>query len=120
MFKTKCVLFGTGPVFPLGDVAASVDFHCQSLGFKLNFVMGEPLDQGSVTRDKVGIEFMLTPSNFDAKSHPGWTYSFVENFDLLYAEAAAHSVKFTQPLANRDHGMREFEMLDLNGFRLRF
>ena len=120
MFKTKCVLFGTGPVFPVSDVAASVDFYCQSLGFKLDFVMGEPPDHGSVTRDKVGIQFTLTSSNFDAKSYPGWTYLFVENIDLLYAEATARNVEFTQPLGNRDHGMREFEMLDLNGFRLRF
>jgi ParB-like chromosome segregation protein Spo0J len=27
---------------------------------------------------------------------------------------------FTQPLGTREHGMREFEILDLNGFRLRF
>ena len=62
MFPKKCTLFGTGPVFPVSDVAASVDFYCQSLGFKLDFMMGEPAD----------------------------------------------------------HGIREFEMRDLNGFRLRF
>ncbi len=42
MFKKKSVLFGTGPVFPVSDVVASVDFYCQSLGFKLDFVMGDP------------------------------------------------------------------------------
>ena len=120
MFKKKCTLFGTGPVFPVSDVVASVDFYCKSLGFKLDFVMGEPPDHGSVTRDKVGVQFTLTRSPFDAKSYPGWTYMFVENIDLLHADFMAHKVEITQPPRSRAQGMREFEMLDLNGFRLRF
>ncbi|MBL8524988.1 MAG: VOC family protein [Betaproteobacteria bacterium] len=120
MFKKKCALFGTGPVFPVNDVGASVDFYCQTLGFTLDFVMGDPPDHGSVTRDKVGIQFTRSPEPFDARAYPGWTYFFVENIDLFYAELAARGVNVTQALESRDHGMREFEIRDVNGFRLRF
>ncbi len=38
--KTKPEFFGTGPVIPVHDVQATVDFYCEVLGFDLDFVMG--------------------------------------------------------------------------------
>lgn len=119
--KSKHYQFiGVGPVIPVPDVEAAVGFYCEQLGFKLDFVMGDPPDHGSVTCGKVGIQFTLADVPFVASDYPGWFYVFVENIDALAAQYARHGVVVSRALQSHEHGMREFEILDLNGYRLRF
>jgi len=113
-------LFGVGPVLPVHDVAKTVEFYCSMLGFELDFVMGTPPDHGSVTRGRVGIQFTLAPAEFVVTSFPGWIYIFVDNIDTLHSEYLERDVQITRPLESCEHGMRELEIQDLNGFRLRF
>jgi hypothetical protein len=82
--------------------------------------MGQPPDHASVTRGRVGIQFTLLHEPFDAHSYPGWFYFFVEGIDALANEYSERNVTFTRPIRTEDHGMREFEVSDVNRFRLRF
>ncbi len=41
LMKAKPELFGTGPVIPVHDVQATVDFYCDVLGFELDFCHGD-------------------------------------------------------------------------------
>lgn len=116
----RCTFIGSGPVLPVPDVELAVTYYCSVLRFTRDFVMGDPPDHGSVTRDRVGIQFTLPPKPYDASGYPGWTYLFVDDVDALAAEYERRGVTFTQPLTTHDHGMREFEIRDLNGYRLRF
>ncbi len=85
LLKTPATcLIGSGPVFPVRDVAASVAYYCDSLGFDLDFVMGEPPTHGSVTRGGVRIQFTRSTDSFIPKDYPGWTYLFVEGIDALH------------------------------------
>lgn len=113
-------LIGSGPVFPVLDIAASVAFYCDVLGFDLDFVMDEPPTHGSVTRGGVGIQFTRSTSSFHPREYPGWTYVFVDGIDALYARYRSQGVEITRPLEPHDHGMKEFEVQDADGFRLRF
>ena len=120
-FKSRQPNFiGMGPVMPVADIEATVAYYCDVLGFERDFVIGDPPDHGSVTRCRVGIQFTLQRNTFTARDYPGWFYVFVENVDAIAAEYEQRGVRFTQLLASREHGMREFEILDINGFRLRF
>jgi len=110
-------LFGVGPVLPVHDIEAAAKFYCDRLGFVLDFVMD---GHGSVVRCSVGIQFTQAPDNFDARAFPGWTYIFTENIDSLYAEYLSKSVAITSELGDKAHGMREFEIEDPHGFKLRF
>ena len=116
----RCQFIGIGPVLAVSDVQATVDFYCRQFGFVLDSVMGEPPDHGSVTRGKVGIQFTLCTDSKVALSYPGYFYLFVENIDVLAAEYRDRGIAFSQALQTQDHGMREFEVVDLNGFRLRY
>jgi catechol 2,3-dioxygenase-like lactoylglutathione lyase family enzyme len=102
------------------DIHAAVDFYCNTLGFEPDFVMGDPPTHGSVTRCRVGIQFTTAPASFDPGSYPGYNYFFVDRIDDLHAEYAAKDLQITRSLSNHDHGMREFEIQDCQGFRLRF
>lgn len=110
-------LFGLGAVLPVPDIAAAATFYCDALGFKLDFVMD---GHGSVVRDRVGIQFTTAPPGFRAADYPGWTYVFTENVDALYEQYRTAGVTITRELETQPHGMREFQIEDLNGFRLRF
>lgn len=115
-----CNFIGVGPVIPVPDVEAAVAFYCDQLGFDLDFVMGDPPDHGSVTQGRVGVQFTLAHAPAAASRYPGWFYFFVEGIDALATDYSARGLHFTQPLGDREYGMREFELTDLNGFRLRF
>lgn len=121
IFKSKgCEFIGVGPVLPVPDVEAAVVYYCEQLGFDRDFVMGDPPDHGSVTRGRVGVQFTLVASSLSSTDFPGWFYFFVENIDILAASYEQRGIEFTQALSTREHGMREFEVRDLNGYRLKF
>ena len=120
LLKIKPKIFGTGLVLPVHDINAAVDFYCDTLGFDHDFVMGDPPTHGSVTRCRVGIQFTNAPAGFDPAGYPGYTYFFVDNIDKLHAEYRKKNVRVTRDLESHDHGMREFEIADCDGFRLRF
>ncbi len=115
-----CRFIGVGPVIPVPDVEAAVAFYCDQLGFDRDFVMGDPPSHGSVTRGRVGVQFTLAREPAEGSRYPGWFYFFVERIDGLAGEYSGRGLNFTQPLGDREHGMREFEIADLNGYRLRF
>lgn len=121
IFKPKrCEFVGVGPVIPVPDVEAAVVYYCKELGFDRDFVIGDPPDHGSVTRGRAGIQFTSPVAGFSADDYPGWIYFFVESIDSLAEGYEQRGIAFTQPLGTREHGMREFEIKDLNGYRLRF
>lgn len=115
-----CHLFGSGAVLPVTDIPATMTYYREYLGFAGEGVWGEPPTHGDVTRDRVGIQFTKAPDGFDATSYPGWTYIFVENIDQLYEEYCSKGVTMLREIESHAHDMREFEIQDLNGFRLRF
>ncbi len=117
--EVKAELFGAGPVLPVPDVRAAVEYYQQILGFSIDFVE-EPPEHGSVTRGRVGIQFTHVSDSQMPHDYPGWTYIFVTNIDALYEEYQGKGAAFTRGLESHAHGMREFELKDLNGHRIRF
>lgn len=114
---TAAKLFGVGPVLPVHDLPASAAFYCEKLSFEMDFVEA---GHGSVTRGRVGIQFTQAPPDYQARDYPGWTYFFVDNVDSLCAEFLARGVTLTRELTSHAHGMREFQIEDLEGHKLRF
>lgn len=84
--------FGTTPVLPVPDVRAAVAYYCDRLGFTFDALTDDdPPTHGSVTRDRVGIQFTQV-ANAPAP-YAGWTYIFVTNVDQLVADYRAKGVK---------------------------
>lgn len=113
-------LFGTGPVLPVTDVHAAVAFYRDVLGFHVDFELENPPSHASVTRCGVGIQFTHVDAAAVRTPYAGWTYLFVNDIDALHAEFVSRDATVTQSLGSRSHGMREFEIRDLSGHRLRF
>jgi catechol 2,3-dioxygenase-like lactoylglutathione lyase family enzyme len=114
------------PCFPVADVAATIRWYEQHLGFTGDpFPQHEPFVFGILRRD--GVEIMLQrvpgyekPNLYDSRSGGVWdAYLRIRGINELY-EAVKHKLDIKQPLRKQPYDLWEFEVMDLNGYILVF
>lgn len=113
------------PVIAVSDVGATVALYRDKLGFAVDFVHGEPPVYARVSREKVQMNF----TSSDEAHPPGsvWYY-FIglghvdgpANLDELYQEYCERGVKITMPPTVQPYGLREFEIEEPEGVKIRF
>ena len=107
---------GVTPILNVGNLAASMDYYVNKLGFSKRWAWGEPPTFGCVARDKVSI-FLCE----GAQGRPGtWLMIFVDDVDALYADYKQRGANVLQPPTNMPWDTREMHVEDLDGHRLRF
>jgi catechol 2,3-dioxygenase-like lactoylglutathione lyase family enzyme len=103
-------------VLAVGDIAAAVDFYTTKLGFKLGFTWGDPPTFAGVNLGKV--QMFLQKGTPDPK---GCSVSFlVGDADELYEFHRANGVEVAEEIADREYGVRDYAVRDLNGYYLSF
>ena len=122
------ILKEIAPFFIVKNLAASIDFYNQKLGFKTDLVV--PEDDpffGIVSRDNVRIilkhitEFIHPVPNHTRHEWAKWdAFIWVSDPDALFAEYQSRGLAFHEPLANTDDGLRAFELKDHDGYVLGF
>ena len=104
------------PCLSVPDISASVDFYINKLGFTVGFTVGTPPTFAGLNLDAVQI--FLSQG---APNPQGCSLNFVVgNADDLYAFHRANGVEISAPIEDRDYGLRDYSILDLNGYRLSF
>src|SRR5687767_5083257 len=104
------------PCLSVPDVAAAVNFYTNKLGFTQAFTVGTPPTFGGVNLDAVQIFLSQGTAN-----PQGCSLNFVVgNADDLYAFHRANGIEIAVPIEDRDYGLRDYSVLDLNGYRLSF
>ncbi len=102
------------------NIRASIDFYTGALGFNCDS-FSEELGWASLSKD--GIELMLaTPNEHMPFEKPGFTgslYFNVDDVDSLWKQLE-NRVSVCYPLEEFDYGMKEFAILDNNGYMLQF
>ena len=116
------------PFFIVKNLAASLDFYNQKLGFKTDLVV--PEDDpffGIVSRDNVRILLKeIAPDILPVPNHTRHEWARWDAFiwssdpDALFAEYQSRGLAFHQPLADTDDGLRAFELKDHDGYVLCF
>ncbi len=107
---------GTVPIFSVKDVSVSIQYYVEKLGFRKHWDWGDPPTFASVTRDEVEIFLCL-----QTQGRPGtWVYVAVEDVDALHEELTRTGADIRQPPTNLPWHMREMNVADLDGHRLRF
>jgi len=100
----------------VGDIPAAVDFYTTKLGFKLGFTWGDPPTFAGVNLGKV--QMFLQKGTPNPK---GCSVSFlVGDADQLYEFHRANGVEVAQEIADREYGIRDYAVRDLNGYYLSF
>jgi uncharacterized glyoxalase superfamily protein PhnB len=98
------------------DIPAAVDYYLSKLGFTCSFTWGVPPTYAGVNLGNVQMFLQKgTPA-------PGGCSVFfvVENADDLYEFHQSSGAEITAPIADRDYGMRDYAVRDLDGYHLSF
>jgi predicted enzyme related to lactoylglutathione lyase len=108
-------------IFPVEDPLATAKFYQQKLGFDITFTWGEPPDYVVTNREHaVNIHFVKKQDDFRPSQQHVSQYIFVHEVDKLYQELVESGVEILRPVKTQEWGMREFDILDPNGFMLCF
>jgi catechol 2,3-dioxygenase-like lactoylglutathione lyase family enzyme len=112
--KVECEQHHAGFVVP--DVLAAVDFYTTKLGFQRGFTWGEPPTFAGVNLGQAQIFLEQGAPHPEGCS----VYFLVGNADELHDFQRASGVEVTAPLGDREYGLRDYAVRDLNGYRLVF
>jgi catechol 2,3-dioxygenase-like lactoylglutathione lyase family enzyme len=98
------------------DLQAAIEFYTTKLGFDLAFTWGDPPSFAGVNLG--GVQVFMTPG----EPHPESCslYFVVTDADELCAYHRANGVEIVQPPQDREYGLRDYGVRDLNGYYLNF
>lgn len=104
------------PSLAVSDVPAAVAFYTTKLGFTLDFTGGDPPTFAGVSLGRVQMFLEQGTPNPTSSA----VYFVVSHADELYAFHRANGVEILHPPADRQYGLRDYDVLDLTGYRLAF
>jgi uncharacterized glyoxalase superfamily protein PhnB len=112
-------LRGAAPVFVVQDVLRSVEHYRDVLGFQTEFLYGEPTSYAGVERGNVLIHLQAARQS---RKQPGQAAInvFVSDVDALYEELKARGARLMNAPKDYPYGMRDFNVLDLDGNEICF
>ena len=118
--KSEKLFSHASPVWPVKDIYQSLDYYKNQLGFKVKFTWEDPITYAVIKRD--GISIHLTTDDDATKNDIPKTalFIFVHDVDKVYDEFLKKDIKIIAPIGNRDYGMRDFDIEDIDGYRLIF
>ncbi|HMG33226.1 MAG TPA: VOC family protein [Blastocatellia bacterium] len=123
---TRPEISGISPFFIVQDIAASLSFYRDRLGFDIMFegpandvFFGIVRRGGAMIMLKdVGVDPL---PNYRREPSARWdAYLDVPDPDALAAEFSSRNVEFSQPLKDTHDGLRGFELKDADGYVLFF
>jgi len=120
--------WAVAPYFLVHDVVSSSNYYRDVLGFSFDRLWGEPpsfcmVERGSVVIMLAQVEedVALRPNNLASREGGAWdAYIWVADADALHAEFVGRGATIARELCDQEHGCRDFDVLDCNGYRLCF
>ena len=119
MTEEHPMMVGAATVFVVTDIAKSVEHYRDALGFTVTFQYGKPTYYACLCRDEVALHLLASHETKRLPSNGG-VCVFVKDVDGIHAEFAARGAKVIKPPQNYDYGMRDFDVVDLDGNHLTF
>ncbi|MEO0804362.1 MAG: bleomycin resistance family protein [Cyanobacteria bacterium J06642_2] len=112
---TRCKFDGLTPILSVRSISTSIDYYTNMLGFTKDWDWGEPPTFASVSRDCICI-FLCEGGQGQSGT---WMSIFVDDVDALHEEYEAKGAIVRQEPTNFAWGMREMNVEDPDGHRLR-
>lgn len=103
------------PILNVSDMQQSLGYYTTQLGFEIAWEWGEPTGFACVKRGNVEI-FMCCDAQGGG---PNWMSIFVDDVDALYEQYKTSGAIVRQPPTNFPWGVREMNIEDPDGHRLR-
>jgi len=112
-------LCGAATVLVVQDVLRSVEYYRDVLGFRTEFVYGQPTFYAGVERDGVVIHLQAARKT-QRQPGQGAVNIFVTDVDALYQELKSRGARTLNEPKDYPYGMRDFDIHDLDGNQLCF
>jgi uncharacterized glyoxalase superfamily protein PhnB len=119
MTEEHPIMVGAATVFVVSDIAKSIEHYRDALGFTVTFQYGKPTFYACLCRDEVALHLLAAHKTKRLPGNGGICV-FVKDVDGVYAELAARGANVIKPPQNYDYGMRDFDVIDLDGNQLTF
>ena len=118
-YSSTGLLCSAATVFVVQDVLRSVEHYRDVLGFHTEFLYGQPTFYAGVERDGVVIHLQAAS---ETKRQPGQgaVNVFVTDVDVLDQELKSRGARTLNEPKDYPHGMRDFDINDLDGNQLCF
>jgi uncharacterized glyoxalase superfamily protein PhnB len=117
--------WSVAPYFIVDDVIAAGNYYRDQLGFSYERFWGDP--PAFCMAHRGGVVIMLSqggtpnPNRLRDREGDAWdAYVWVEDAAVLHDEYATRGVKIVRGLCEQIYGNLDFEVEDLNGYRLCF
>lgn len=123
--ETDVQFFGVEPVLMVHDVQATAQYYQDKLGFRIDFLYGDPPNHGGVSRGMwsgamTSIQLSQVPPEREIVPS-GHLYIRVDaGLDALYEQYNRKGVIVLAEPDNKPWGLREFVIKDMNGHVLVF
>jgi catechol 2,3-dioxygenase-like lactoylglutathione lyase family enzyme len=112
-------MVGAATVFVVDDIDASLAHYRDALGFDVTFEYGDPLFYVCLCRDEVALHLLAARGTKRLPGNGGICI-FVKDVDAVHAELVKRGAKVVKPPADYDYGMRDFDVLDLDGNQITY
>ena len=112
-------IHGAATVFVVDDVARSVEYYRDALGFRVEFTWGDPVTYDGVERGRVLIHLQASRHAKRTRGQAG-VYVFVDDVDPLFAEFKRRGALLQDEPKDYPYGMRDFGVKDPDGNDLYF
>jgi catechol 2,3-dioxygenase-like lactoylglutathione lyase family enzyme len=103
-------------VLPVSDILATAEFYTKKLGFFVAFTSGEPPTFAGINLGNVQL-FLQKGTSFPAGCS---LYFVVDDADGLHEFHRVNGVEILAPPGDREYGIRDYTVRDLNGYELVF
>jgi catechol 2,3-dioxygenase-like lactoylglutathione lyase family enzyme len=113
------MMVGSATVFVVSDIAASLAYYRDVIGFQVTFEYGLPLSYVCLCRDEVALHLIAAGST-ERLPGQGALCVFVSDVDRLYAELSGRGARLINRPEDRDYGMRDFDAVDADGNQVTF
>jgi len=114
------MLVGAATVVTVTNIAASMAYYRDALGFDVAFDYGEPTFYVGLCRDEVTLHLRAAAQQPSWVAGNGAVAIFVDDVDTLHDELAVRGARIVKPPQDYAYGMRDFDVDDLDGNRLTF
>jgi uncharacterized glyoxalase superfamily protein PhnB len=119
MTEEHPTMAGAATVFVVTDIVESIKHYREALGFQVTFEYGQPTFYACLCRDEVALHLLAAQQTKRLPGNGGICV-FVSDVDDIYAELVERGAKVIKPPQNYDYGMRDFDVVDLDGNHLTF
>lgn len=113
------MLAGAATVFVVSDIAKSIAHYRDALGFAVTFEYGNPIFYACLCRDEVALHLLAAQ---ETKRLPGngGICVFVRDVVHVHADLVSRGANVIKALQDYAYGMRDFDVVDLDGNQLTF